>query len=165
MRFLGIILLASITASSIFLNSVALGDEQETTKVAGFAVSYNISNGKVLGITPNVESHSLVISINSTDNGILTISLPRDLIDAKTDNVDDNYLVLVDGNEINLMQKDSTSTERTISIPFSAGASEIVVVGTNASPEFGPLAGMIVVVSMASIILVSQRLFFKSKAF
>jgi len=130
-----------------------------TIKVDGtdFSVSYSITNGKVLGIKADTQSKSLIVSIQTTGDGVLTITLPRGLIDAKIQDQDDQYYVLNDGQENTDFQETSkTTTDRTLSIPFTDGTQEIEIIGTWIIPEFGPIAALVLVIAIVSIIAISK---------
>jgi len=125
-----------------------------------FSVRYEITGGKVLGITADVEGVSLLIEIETTSDGTLTIHLPRALIDAEITpgGEDDNYFVLVDGEEsADFSEVETTSDERTLKIPFTDGATEIEIIGTFIVPEFGPIAALVLAVAIISIIAVSAK--------
>ena len=124
-----------------------------------FDVSYSITGGKVLGITSDVEAKSLIISIETTSDGSLTITLPRELIDAKIGIDDDNFFVLIDGEESGDVTEDPTTatSPRTLTIPFSDGAEEIEIIGTQIVPEFGPIAALVLAIAIISIIALSAK--------
>src|SRR2546426_3242558 len=108
------------------------GQPGNTVKVDGtdFSVTYSITNGKVLGIKADVQSKSLIVSIQTTGDGVLTITLPRGLIDAKSDNQTDNkFFVLTDLQEADFQETNTASTDRTQSIPFSDGTSQLEIIG------------------------------------
>jgi predicted secreted protein with PEFG-CTERM motif len=138
------------------------GFSGKTIKVVNtdFSVRYEITGGKVLGITADVEGISLLIEIETTSDGMLTIHLPRALIDAEITpgGEDDNYFVLVDGEEsADFSEVETTSDERTLKIPFTDGATEIEIIGTFIVPEFGPIAALVLAVAIISIIAVSAK--------
>jgi predicted secreted protein with PEFG-CTERM motif len=122
-----------------------------------FDVSYSITGGKVLGITADVEAKSLLVSIQTTSDGVLTITLPRDLIDAKINGEDDSFFVLIDGEETSDVSEETTSTDRTLTIHFQDGAEEIEIIGTQIVPEFGAIAALVLAVAIISIIAVSAK--------
>ena len=122
-----------------------------------FDVSYSITGGKVLGITSDVEAKSLLVSIQTTSDGVLTITLPRDLIDAKINGEDDSFFVLIDGEETSDVSEETTSTDRTLTIHFQDGAEEIEIIGTQIVPEFGAIAALVLAVAIISIIAVSAK--------
>ncbi len=124
--------------------------------VEGYTVGFKITGGSVLGITPDVDANSLIIEISTTSDGELTIILPRALIDAEIGDDDDDFFVLVDGEEVDF-DETKTSTERTLTIPFFDGSEEIEIIGTFVIPEFGTIAAMILSVAILSIIAVTAK--------
>ncbi len=126
-----------------------------------FLVNYSIRGGKVISITPSIPDKSLIIEIETTSDGELTVTLPRGLIDAKLgpdgqSGEDDSFFVLVDGAEVDF-DETTTSDDRTLTIQFEDGASEIEIIGTFVIPEFGAMAAIILAVAIVSIIAVSAK--------
>ena len=121
-----------------------------------FDVSYSITGGKVLGIIADIEAKSLLVSIETTSDGTLIITLPRELIDAKISGQDDSFFVLIDGEEVEF-EEETTSTDRTLTIHFQDGAEEIEIIGTWIIPEFGAIAALVLAVAIISIIAVSAK--------
>ncbi|MGI0065381.1 MAG: PEFG-CTERM sorting domain-containing protein, partial [Nitrosotalea sp.] len=132
-----------------------------TVKVDGttLSVKYSITNGKVLGIKADIQSKSLIVSIQTTGDGVLTVTLPRALINATLPNSqqDDKYIALVDGQEADFQETSTTTTDRTLSIPFTDGTQEIEIIGTQIVPEFGPIAALVFAIAIVSIIAVSAK--------
>ncbi|MGI0087680.1 MAG: PEFG-CTERM sorting domain-containing protein [Nitrosotalea sp.] len=123
------------------------------------SVTYSITNGKVLDIKADTNSKSLIVSIQTSGDGALTINMPRALIDAKkTDGSDDQFFVLNDGQENDQFQETSnTVTARTLQIPFTDGTSQIEIIGTVVVPEFGPIAAVVLAIAIISIIVISTK--------
>ncbi len=119
-------------------------------------IGYVITGGKLLNITPNVDSNSLIISIEATEDGSLTLTIPRSVLDATNDGEDDDFFVLIDAEERDF-DETTTSTERILTIAFLAGAEEIEIIGTYVVPEFGTIAAMILAVAIISIIAISAK--------
>jgi len=136
----------------------SMSDGPDLIQVEGtdFMVGYSITGGKLISISPDVDANSLIIIIDAFDDGVLTITLPRELIDAKIGEDDDDYFVLVDGEEVDF-DETITSTDRTLVISFSAGSEEIEIIGTHVIPEFGAIAALILAVAIISIIAVSAK--------
>jgi predicted secreted protein with PEFG-CTERM motif len=143
-----------------FTGSNGTGNAGNTIKVDGtdLSVTYSITNGKVLGIKADVQSKSLIVSIQTTGDGQLTIDLPRALIDAKkSDNqTDDQFFVLNDGQEAQFTET-TTTTDRTLTIPFTDGTGQIEIIGTWIVPEFGTIAALVLAIAIISIIAVSAK--------
>jgi len=96
------------------------------------------------------------MAIDTTDNGQLAITLPRELIDAKIGEEDQDYFVLVDGEETNF-DEETTSTDRTIVLFFPKGAEEIEIIGTKVVPEFGAIAALILAFTITSIMILTSK--------
>jgi len=129
-----------------------------TVSVSGSSdlIGYTITGGKLLGITPDVDANSLIISIDATDDGSLTLTIPRSVLDATINGEDDDFFVLIDGEEVDF-DETTTSTDRILTIEFPAGAEEIEIIGTFVVPEFGTIAAMILAVAIISIIAISAK--------
>ncbi len=124
-----------------------------------YSITYTITNGKVLDIKANPQSKSLIVTIQTTGDGLLTITMPRALIDSKkSDGTDDQFIVLNDG-EQNAQANETmnTSTDRTLAIPFKNGTQQIEIVGTFVIPEFGPIAALVLTIAIVSIIAISKK--------
>ena len=91
--------------------------------------NYTIRRGEVLGFEIDPENTSLIISLKPRTNGELTITLPRDLIDAKIGSEDSDFIVLLDSLE-NQFEETITSSDRTLIISFGGFNTEIIIVGT-----------------------------------
>ncbi|QDI88605.1 PEFG-CTERM sorting domain-containing protein [Candidatus Nitrosopumilus sp. SW] len=119
-------------------------------------IGYKITGAKLLGIIPDVDANSLIISIDAMEDGSLTLTIPRSVLDATINGADDDFFVLVDGEEVDF-DETATSSDRTLTIAFPAGAEEIEIIGTFVVPEFGTIAAMILAVAIISIIAVSAK--------
>jgi len=120
-------------------------------------IGYEITGGKILSIIPDVDANSLIISIDATDDGSLTLTIPRSVLDALFENGDDDdFFVLVDDEEVDFDEVIS-ETDRILTIAFPAGAEQIEIIGTFVVPEFGTIAAMILAVAIISIIAISAK--------
>ena len=129
-----------------------------------FGVNYTITGGTVKNITIDVQSISLIVSVNSTSDGTITLQIPRALIDAKTNSgQDDAFIILVDGAECTKLQspclqsESSNSDYRNLTIKFYQGDQDIEIIGTQIVPEFGPIAALVLAIAIISIIAVSAK--------
>ena len=64
-----------ITSDSVTSGTHKVADSSKS-------VGYEISGGDVISITPDVESFSLIISIDADENGSVTLVIPRTIFDA-----------------------------------------------------------------------------------
>jgi hypothetical protein len=101
-------------------------------------VSYDIENGSIESIFLDPDFVELLITMSTTDDGTMEITIPRELLDAKFDAQDDIFFVLVDGFETDYVELNSTTDSRTIIIPFFGGDSIIEIIGTDALNPFVP---------------------------
>jgi hypothetical protein len=126
-------------------------------KVQGsdYELTYAISGGVINQVIPDMEAKSLIVQIDSISNGTLAIKLPREVIDAKFGEDDDNFFVVLDGLEIDF-DETKTGNERTITLEFPEGAEEIEIIGTSVVPEFGTITAAILVISIMSMIFASK---------
>ena len=139
-----------ITATTVTATTVVVQDSTDL-------ISYEITNGKIINIITDMDAKSLLIDIEAWDNGSITLTIPRSVLDAKINDVDDDeFFVLVDGEEVNF-EEITTSTDRTLTIEFSAGSEQIEIIGTFVIPEFGTIAAMILAVAIISIIAISAK--------
>jgi len=134
------------------------GITDTTVSVQGSSdlIGYEITGGKLLSVMPDVDANSLIISVDASEDGSLTLTIPRSVLDATINDGDDEFFVLVDGEEVDFDETTST-TSRTLTIPFQAGAEEIEIIGTFVVPEFGTIAAMILAVAIVSIIAISAK--------
>ena len=112
----------------------------------GNCIPFSISGGEVVGASINVDDKSIIVMINAGDDGVLTLSPSKSVIDGiYWVQVDDQewWDFKLDGNEVTVM--------------FPAGTEKIEIIGTFIIPEFGTIAAMILAVAIISIIAVSAR--------
>ena len=129
-----------------------------THKVADSSksVGYEITTGNVLGIVADLESVSLIVEIDAEKEGSVTLIIPRTIFDAVENGKDAEVFVIVDKDET-VFSELTTSTDRTLTIPFPAGAKTIEIIGTFVIPEFGTIAMMILAVAIISIVAVTAK--------
>ena len=122
-----------------------------------FSVPFSITSGSVLGITADTGSKSLIIPIHTTSSGTFAITMPRVLIDAKNGGQDDKFFVLING-IVSTFNETKTYAERTLTIQFPSGTTQIEIIGTKIVPEFGELASItLAIMVVLSIFILSTR--------
>ena len=102
-----------------------------------YSLECQISSGTITSIKPLKDANALLIFLDTTSNGELTITIPRSLIDAMVGHHNDALLVLCDNEQIQVRET-ITKTDRTVTIPFNAGCKEIEIIGNEL---FGERAG------------------------
>ena len=112
-------------------------------------LSHSTSNGSVSSIMTNSDDATLVVAMDTSDDGELSINLDSDYITAFDDG---SYFVLVNGEEAAFSQDGNDLT-----IPFEAGTEKIEIVGSVVVPEFGTIAMIILAVAIVSIIAITAK--------
>ncbi|MFB5634200.1 MAG: PEFG-CTERM sorting domain-containing protein [Candidatus Nitrosomaritimum aestuariumsis] len=120
------------------------------------SLDHEISGGQVTSMTADGSQNSVIIEVDSTDDGQITVTLPRDVVDATIGDEDDEFFVLVDNEEV-AFEETKTSTDRTLTIEVPAGTETIEIIGTFAIPEFGTIAAMILGIAIVSIIAITAK--------
>jgi len=140
----------TVTATTVTATTVTVQDSTDL-------ISYEITNGKIINIMTDMDAKSLLIDIEAWDDGSITLTIPRSVLDAKiNDGDDDEFFVLVDGEEVDF-EEIKTSEDRTLTIDFLAGTEQIEIIGTFVIPEFGTIAAMILAVAIISIVAISAK--------
>ena len=109
-----------------------------------------VTNGEVTSIIAKTAENSLVISLETTEDGMLSFTTSDFLIRPFSDG---GFFVLVDGEEINSVKYEN----KILTIPYTANTEKIEVYGSYVIPEFGPIAIIILAVSVVSIIILSRK--------
>ena len=123
-----------------------------------FDVEYTIKGGTVENMEVNSDNFSVIVEIESTDEGTITLDLPREFIGAeKQDGKDEIFIILIDEIETPYEEEAIHSESRKITINFEEGDSKIEIIGTYVVPEFGSIAIMIMVVGMMSAIILIRN--------
>ena len=113
-------------------------------------IEYDITCNATPAFFANADDDSIVIYLDPTDDGILTITLHEELIKPFEDGT---FVVIVDNQEM----QDFTQVGNTLTIPCVAGTEKIEIHGSWAIPEFGVIAVMILAVAIVSIIVVTAK--------
>ena len=125
-------------------------DEGSFYKLAPGQIEYDITCNASPAFFANADDDSIVILLDATDDGILTITLHDELIKPFDDGT---FVVIVD----NQVMQDFTQIGNTLTIPCLAGTEKIEIHGSWAIPEFGVIAAMILAVAIVSILWSLQR--------
>ena len=112
-------------------------------------LSSSISGGSISSIITNSDDATLVVALDASDDGELSITMNSNYITAFDD---DSYFVLVNNEEVWFSQDGNTLT-----IPFEAGTEKIEIVGSAVVPEFGTIAMVVLAVAIISIIVITAK--------
>lgn len=100
------------------------------TKKKDHNIMATIYSGKIKDILLDRKAISLLVKTQTTEDGFLRIIVRRDLIDAKFEEKDENFIVLVDGEEVNYDEMPTSIKQRALQIKISKGTKEIEIIGT-----------------------------------
>ena len=117
--------------------------------IQGVNVNYTINGGKIISIIPDLDETSLIITIETTTDGELMITLPKDVIDGI-------FFVLVDGEET-MYTEEVNDNSSTLIIPFYNGTEEIEIIGTFVIPEFGTIVVLVLAIAIITIITITSK--------
>ena len=119
-------------------------------KLGAGQIEYDITCNATPGFFANADDDSIVIYLDPTDDGIITVTLHEDLIKPFEDGT---FVVIVNNQEM----QDFTQVGNTLTIPCVVGTEKIEIHGSWAIPEFGVIAAMILAVAIVSIIVVTAK--------
>ena len=119
-------------------------------KLAGGQIDYDSTCNANPAFFANADDDSIVIYLDPTNDGILTVTLHEDLIKPFEDGT---FAVIVNNQEM----QDFTQVGNTLTIPCVVGTEKIEIHGSWAIPEFGVIAAMILAVAIISIIIVTAK--------
>jgi predicted secreted protein with PEFG-CTERM motif len=147
-----------LVGTSQVKGSVCKVDElavMSTTDV--YCIPFNAVGIKITKATVSRTTFSIDLTVNAQNDGSVTLTIPRSVLDSTARDGDTPFLVLVDGEEVDSFEVASSSTARTLEITVPSGTTQVEVIGTFAVPEFGTMAAIILAVAIVSIIAVSAR--------
>jgi len=119
-------------------------------KLGAGQIEYDVTCNATPGFFANADDDSIVIYLDPTDDGIITVTLHEELIKPFEDGT---FAVIVNNQEM----QDITQDGNTLTIPCMVGTEKIEIHGSWAIPEFGVIAAMILAVAIVSIIVVTAK--------
>ena len=123
-----------------------------------FDVKYTIQGGTLKNMVVDSDIFALIAQVDATDEGKITLELPREFIGAeKQDGKDDTFIVLIDGIEVAYEESVVLGDIRSITINFEQGDSDIEIIGTYVVPEFGSIVMVILIIGIISTTLISRN--------
>ena len=140
----------AVTGTAVIGTDVTGPGGEPFYKLAGGQVDYDETCNSNPAFFANADDDSVVIYLDPTNNGILTVTLHEDLIKPFEDGT---FAVIVNNQEM----QDFTQVGNTLTIPCIVGTEKIEIHGSWAIPEFGVIAAMILAVAIVSIIVVTAK--------
>jgi hypothetical protein len=108
-----------------------------TLKDKIFPIKYNITGGKLVGLLPDKDKTTVVavLSPGGSDKMVLTIELPRNVIDSKGQgNTDTKFVVKIDNKGVDYKEVANNLNARILGIDFSKGDRVVEITGTQMTP-------------------------------
>lgn len=134
--------------------------DMHTDDYGTFDVKYSINGGTVKNMYIDKDTFALIVVIDATNNGSVTLEIPRKIIDAKKqDETDETFIVIIDGIQVPYQETESNSNSRTITINFQQKDSDIEIIGTTIIPEFGTITIMILLIGIITTIMITKNKF------
>jgi predicted secreted protein with PEFG-CTERM motif len=140
----------AVTGTAVTGTAVTGTAGESFYKLGAGQIEYDITCNATPGFFANADDDSIVIYLNPTDDGILTVTLHEEIIKPFEDG---GFVVIVDNQEM----QDYTQVGNTLTIPCVVGTEKIEIHGSWAIPEFGVIAAMILAVAIVSIIVVTAK--------
>ena len=113
-------------------------------------VATEITTGKVTSIIAKTAENSIVISLETAEDGVLSVTTSDFLIRPFNDG---GFLVVVDGEKIHSVKYEN----KILTIPYTAQTEKVEVYGSYVIPEFGTIAIIVLAVAVVSIIVLSRK--------
>ena len=143
-----VLLTSSFVSTITFIHNAAYAQSSNTgfgetaylalTNGKSIPIKYMINTGNVLGVVLDKSRSTLdlILSSTSSDNGNLTIQIPREIVDNKKEgNADAPFRVHVDGKDATFKETANDKTTRTLSIQFSKDAKVIDIIGSTSTVQ------------------------------
>jgi len=140
----------AVTGTAVTGTDVTGPSGEPYYKLAGGQIDYDTTCNANPAFFANADDDSIVIYLDPTNDGILTVTLHEDLIKPFEDGT---FAVIVNNQEM----QDFTQVGNTLTIPCVVGTEKIEIHGSWAIPEFGVIAAMILAVAIVSIIVVTAK--------
>ncbi|MGY5150542.1 MAG: hypothetical protein ACW9W3_10835 [Candidatus Nitrosopumilus sp. bin_68KS] len=123
---LGLILFTIISTALVYAETISV-DVEGTS----YDIDYTATGMTLDSIEADIDFISLILTVDVPDsNGMLDITFERSFFDSTFDGLDDDFIILVDGDEPTFTETETTAQSRTLSIDLPAGTEEIEIIGS-----------------------------------
>jgi len=122
----GLILFTMVSFAFVYAETIPVDVEGNS-----FDIEYDVTGMTISSIEADTDFISLILTVDVTaSNGILDIVLDRSFFDSTFEGLDDDFIILADGEEPTFSETNTTSESRTLRIELSAGNEEIEIIGS-----------------------------------
>ena len=126
--------------------SVVIPEEIDITTL----VKAQMTNGQITRIIADTTETAIVVELETTSDGLLSITTSEFLIRPFSDG---SFFVLIDGEEVQQVSLEN----KILTIHYPAGAEKVEVYGSYVVPEFGALTVFILGMAIVSVIVLSRK--------
>ena len=126
--------------------SVVISEEIDITTL----VKAQMTNGQITRIIADTTETAIVVELETTSDGLLSITTSEFLIRPFSDG---SFFVLIDGEEVQQVSLEN----KILTIHYPAGAEKVEVYGSYVVPEFGALTVFILGMAIVSVIVLSRK--------
>ncbi|MCV0366289.1 MAG: hypothetical protein K5798_03360 [Nitrosopumilus sp.] len=124
---LGLVLFTIISTALVYAETISV-DVGGTS----YNVDYTATGMTLDAIEVDLDFVSLILTVSVPDSdATLDITFERSFFDSTFDGLDDDFIILVDGDEPTFTETETTSQSRTLSIDLPAGTEEIEIIGSS----------------------------------
>ena len=124
---IGLILFTMISTALVYAETMSV-DVDGTP----FDLEYDATGMTVSGIEADTDFISLILTVDVTEtSGTLDITLDRSFFDSTFEGLDDDFIILADGDEPNFSETATSPQSRTLSLELPAGTEEIEIIGSS----------------------------------
>jgi predicted secreted protein with PEFG-CTERM motif len=142
------------------LTFVVYGSQMQLIKVGDYNIKVrgnntNLINYNDVSISTIDDSFTISVNASAISSGSVTqeFQIPKAIIDAPGGSL----IVKIDGMILQCGQTETT-TDRMLDCMIPSSAKELTIIGTTVIPEFGPIAVLILAVSIFSTIFLSNKM-------
>jgi predicted secreted protein with PEFG-CTERM motif len=128
-----------------------------------YPIQYGISSGTIKSMFVQTADNKLVIAVDATEDGQLTLVLPREVIDAIQEGKDIPFVVATTdleagaGGNADIDESSTNGSTRTVVIDYKKGTDLIEISGTSVVPEFGAISAIVLAIAIVGIIMATAR--------
>ena len=123
---LGLIFFTILSSAFVYAETISVNVDG-----TNYDIDYAATGMSVSGIESDPDFISLIISVDVTDSpGVLDVTFDRTFFDSIYQGVDDDFIILADGDEPNFSETQTTPTSRTLNIELPSGTEEIEIIGS-----------------------------------
>jgi hypothetical protein len=124
---LGLVLFTIVSTALVYAETISV-DVDGTS----YNVDYTATGMTLDAIEADLDFVSLILTVDVPDSdATLDITFERSFFDSTFDGLDDDFIILVDGDEPTFTETETTSQSRTLSIDLPAGTEEIEIIGSS----------------------------------